>query len=481
MAQDDAEDSLMQESYSATRVRTRLQEEKFKSATDEEDDADDIVHPLMEETSVSPENLQLPEGAAREIVEALSTRVTGSAFDEARGSGGAGAVEDALLASLTGVSSSREEGNTTKVAETFGTFEMAVDEMAREANMSTMDLALLFRKGADHIASTSVASLKEGHAAEESISTPSSRTVTALAAQRDEFALMASTAVGDFSAVGPETVQMSLQPGQGMDGYGTDIFSGPPVSLTSSVYSTARGPSAEGAHDSSRRPLETLTSYERQSVSALKGRLSRIVRELGTTSDDLFYQIMEAYRDVVLDDWYPVAARQLLSELDSQITLDRLRLNQEAPTRSTKELRGAFASKDDNTERGAAAHKRSSSTSGPDAARLRRALGRVNDFALACAEELAAMVQAAEEQQLEKIRRICEAAMKDMNELPGVVAGMKPLLDRDFIGYLTYAIGIERDRIRYGSSSATRNDGGGQEYPYLTPTGNLLPGCKCSL
>ena len=85
------------------------------------------------------------------------------------------------------------------------------------------------------------------------------------------------------------------------------------------------------------------------------------------------------------------------------------------------------------------------------------------------------MVQAAEEQQLEKIRRICEAAMKDMNELPGVVAGMKPLLDRDFIGYLTYAIGIERDRIRYGSSSATRNDGGGTGIPVLDPDREPTP------
>ena len=65
--------------------------------------------------------------------------------------------------------------------------------------------------------------------------------------------------------------------------------------------------------------------------------------------------------------------------------------------------------------------------------------------------------------------------MKDMNELPGVVAGMKPLLDRDFIGYLTYAIGIERDRIRYGSSSATRNDGGGTGIPVLDPDREPTP------
>ena len=44
-------------------------------------------------------------------------------------------------------------------------------------------------------------------------------------------------------------------------------------------------------------------------------RLRMIVRELVRSSSDLFYAIMNEYRDVVLSSWYPAAARTILEEL----------------------------------------------------------------------------------------------------------------------------------------------------------------------
>jgi len=78
----------------------------------------------------------------------------------------------------------------------------------------------------------------------------------------------------------------------------------------------------------------------------------------------------------------------------------------------------------------------------------RRVLAKINEYAVVCVEQMIEYMQFAEEQQLEKIRSICEVALDDMSKLPAAVKNMRPLLDQDFIAYLDYAIDKEREGIR---------------------------------
>ncbi|CAN0045447.1 unnamed protein product, partial [Discosporangium mesarthrocarpum] len=78
-------------------------------------------------------------------------------------------------------------------------------------------------------------------------------------------------------------------------------------------------------------------------------------------------------------------------------------------------------------------------------------MSAANQMAATMVQELALMQQRLEMQQLEKIRAICEAAMEDMRSLGDKVRQMKPLLDQDFVAYLSYAIDVERENIRRNS------------------------------
>ena len=185
--------------------------------------------------------------------------------------------------------------------------------------------------------------------------------------------------------------------------------------------------------------------------------------------DDLFQSIVNAYRDVLLSDWYPHAARQLLEDLDRQQELEdtlQSRANSALPRPRPPHPHPPASSSSSPVSPSSLSSSSSpssspSSSSSSSLANVRRALKRVNDFALACAEELAEMVVAAEQQQLEKIRRICEVAMDDMGKLPETVASMKPLLDKDFVAYINYAIDRERARISGGGGATTTAGGGG--------------------
>eukprot|EP00968_Pinguiococcus_pyrenoidosus_P016010 scaffold1505_cov256-Pinguiococcus_pyrenoidosus.AAC.10 len=70
----------------------------------------------------------------------------------------------------------------------------------------------------------------------------------------------------------------------------------------------------------------------------------------------------------------------------------------------------------------------------------RAALKSLNEYALSLAEQLQEMVRLAEQQQLEKIARLCRVAQEDMEKLPKEVRRMRSLFDSEFIAYLRYAI-----------------------------------------
>ena len=351
-------------------------------------------------------------------------------------------------------------------------FVAGVAEVAKAANMTAEEVSKVFARGSELAAAFSKDS---DDLSSSSTSSSSSRGDGRgeMVSRRGVGAL--ATSADDFEAVDDELVRLSvsLASANGLDG-GLDLFSGPnqggagpagalaesaagvarkaaavaAVSATqqegqpmdgagkSSSSSTSSGPGGGGVTSARlsffRGPVEdpsTLAPSDAQALAQVSGSLALLVRELCRPgSSDLAPQILGSYREVVLSEWYPAAARRYLATLPPE----------------DAEASGDGSSSGCGTG--------SSSGSGPPvvggASSARAALTQINNYALTCAQELGDALAAAEHAQLEKVRQICDVAMEDMSKLPAAVAAMKPLLDQDLVAYLGYAIDKERELCR---------------------------------
>ena len=340
-------------------------------------------------------------------------------------------------------------------------FVAGVAEVAKAANMTAEEVAKVFARGSELAAAFS----KDSDDITASSRSSSSAGGGELTSRRGVGAL--ATSAEDFEAVDDELVRLSvsLASANGLDG-GLDLFSGPnqggagPAgALAESAAGVARkaaavaavsaaqqedrdqhgaggnggsGPKSGGVTSARlsffRGPVDdpsTLAPSDAQALAQVSGSLALLVRELCRPgSSDLATQILGSYREVVLSEWYPAAARRYLATLppeDADVSMD-----------SSSGRSGS-----------------SSSSGGPPvlggASSARAALTQINNYALVCAQELGDALAAAEHAQLEKVRRICDVAMDDMSKLPAAVAAMKPLLDDDLVAYLDYAIDKERE------------------------------------
>jgi hypothetical protein len=224
-----------------------------------------------------------------------------------------------------------------------------------------------------------------------------------------------AAAVAAAAAAQQQQQQQQQQPGGPSGGSGAGSARGTNGALGGGVESARlsffRGPVDDPS---------LLPPHEAQALAQVSGSLAVLVRELRRPgASDLAPQILSSYRDVVLSEWYPAAARRFLATLPPE----------DAAGGGSESGQGALLAK------GASSSARA-------------ALAQVNSYALVCAEALGDALAAAEHAQLEKVRRICEVAMDDMAKLPAAVAAMKPLLDDDLVAFLGYAIDRERDLCR---------------------------------
>jgi hypothetical protein len=225
-------------------------------------------------------------------------------------------------------------------------------------------------------------------------------------------------------------LEVMLGPGTRTRG-GLDIMAGPPKAIggefdtgvaesetrryAGSVDDSSSSSSSSGSSQQQQQQ-QVYTMYDEDDVPVLElteaelnaidpdllelqmARLDGLLYELGRAPTELRPTILAEYNDVLLDEYYVLAMRARIPRLES----------------------------DDQ----------------------RSLLLQVNDRAVLLVQQLAAMKQAQEVQELEKIRSICECAMQDMSRLPDTVRSMKPLLNAEFVAYLAYAIEKERKELR---------------------------------
>ena len=149
---------------------------------------------------------------------------------------------------------------------------------------------------------------------------------------------------------------------------------------------------------------ELIKAWPAAQIAAFRGDCERLGLAVAAAAplgldDASMAQVAQEQRSVLLSEWYPLAVRSLLEG-------GMVRTAEEKET-----------------------------------------LSRMNGYAIAMAEQLAEVTRAAEQQQLQKIATICQAAQDDMATLPRRVKEMRGLLDAEFLSYLRYAVERERADI----------------------------------
>ena len=198
--------------------------------------------------------------------------------------------------------------------------------------------------------------------------------------------------------------------GTGLQG-GVDIFAGP--------SKEAKEDLARLEEQLGKPPIKSRNSMEKdepeiivevpQPSPEIRVRFGVLLQEIMHQDDKAVQRlILDAYRDVLLDRAFTTLARDAMAATEKD---DKLSEDEKVKRREV----------------------------------VGEALQILNDEVIKLATQLAELAAFAEQQHLETIRQVCDAARLDSDEAPLSLAlrQLKPQFDDDFIGYLVYAINDE--------------------------------------
>jgi len=233
---------------------------------------------------------------------------------------------------------------------------------------------------------------------------------------------------GDKTTKNPGQAQFDVSlRGTGLKG-GIDIFAGPPPEAAEEEGIIAETRQARVLRESQSRPTSRTRSLETGEgegqpqvivsvpSAEMSYRFQILLRELVNQPDSAVRDlVLDAYRDVLLDPSFPALARDAMARTEVEDV-------DEDTKRKRREEVGA-------------------------------ALEDMNEKVIDLATQLAELAAFAEQQHLETIRLVCEAAKGDSTDRPLDLAlrELRPRFDDDFIAYLVYAV---NDEAHYSSVAA---------------------------